>query len=315
MDSSDIGVCRADTAGRACIWQQAGVVRRRTCQLRYECPQCRFDRALRRVATENRTLAPGVTGPGAERAKIVFWKQKLRQLPASKRACVHHLKGRIAFRACTHDYRCGNCEFDQYFSDQYSVYTAVQPVALIDIDGVKIPQGYYLHAGHAWARLEENSTVRIGLDDFASRLLGPVDAIQPPLMGKAVGQGQAAIRVRRGTQQAQVRVPLSGVITAVNPQARKPSHCTRADAYANGWILQLHATRLRPELKNLMIAREAHSFLKREINGLYDLIETEAGIAAADGGFLGDDISGHVPLIGWQKLVRRFIDRQPVSAV
>ena len=81
------------------------------------------------------------------------------------------MKRRIGFRACTNEYLCGNCEFDQYFDDQYAVHAVVKPVDVLDIDGFKIPQGFYLHKGHTWVKIEKDQTVRVGLDDFALRML------------------------------------------------------------------------------------------------------------------------------------------------
>ena len=39
-----------------CIWMQAAVVRRKACEIDYQCQSCRFDQALGRVARENRKL-------------------------------------------------------------------------------------------------------------------------------------------------------------------------------------------------------------------------------------------------------------------
>ncbi len=111
-----------------CIWMQAGVVRRKGCGIDYRCEACRFDRAMGRVARENSKLRRQGRIPAGKRRKIVFWKDRLRELAAWNRPCLHHMKGRIDFRTCTHDYQCGNCEFDQYFSDQYMVHAVVRPV-------------------------------------------------------------------------------------------------------------------------------------------------------------------------------------------
>ena len=148
-----------------CVWKQAGVVRHKNCGIDYRCEACRFDRALRREARENSELKQQGKKPQGNRGQIVFWKDRLRELPQWKRPCLHHMKQRIDFRTCTHDYQCGNCEFDQYFSDQYMVHAMVQPVDVLDVKGFKVPHGYYLHRGHTWVKIEEGKTVRVGLDD------------------------------------------------------------------------------------------------------------------------------------------------------
>ena len=291
----------------SCIWMQAGVVRRKFCEIDYHCEACRFDRAMRHTARENsQKRQQGESLPG-KRGRIVYWKDRLRELPAWKQPCLHHMKSRIEFRACTHDYQCGNCEFDQYFSDQYTVHAVVQPVDVLDVKGFKLPHGYYLHRGHTWVKIEEDSTVRIGLDDFALRLLGPLDQIDAPLMGKEVKQDRDDILLSRSSNTARVQSPISGVVTDINPELREKGNLANQDPYTRGGVMRLHANSLRQDLKNLMIGEQASEFLDGEIDRLYEVIEEEAGPLAADGGYLGDDIFGNLPKTSWQKLTRLFL--------
>jgi glycine cleavage system H lipoate-binding protein len=290
-----------------CIWMQAGVVRRKVCEIDYQCETCRFDRAVGRVARENRALRQQNQVPTGRRRKIIFWKERLRELSIAQQPCLHHMKGRIDFRACTHDYQCGNCEFDQYFSDQYTVHAVVQPVDVLDIKGFKIPHGYYLHRGHSWVKIEEGSTVRIGLDDFALRLLGPLDRIETPLLGKELAQDRRDTLLARGSNTAHLQSPVSGVVTDINPELREKGNLANHDPYTQGWVMRLHTNNLRRDLKNLMIGDQAGAYLDAEINSLYQVIEEEAGPLAADGGYLGHDIYGNLPQTSWQKLTRMFL--------
>jgi len=292
----------------ACIWMQAGVVRRKLCEIDYHCEACRFDRAMRRTARENNQLRQKGEISKGKSGRIVYWKDRLRELPAWKQPCLHHMKGRIDFRACTHDYQCGNCEFDQYFSDQYTVHAVVRPVDVLDVKGFKLPHGYYLHRGHTWVKIEEGSTVRIGLDDFALRLLGPLDRVEAPLMGKHVKQDRDDILLSRSSNTARVQSPISGVVTDINPELRDKGSLANQDPYTRGWVMRLHSDNLRRDLKNLMIGEQAGEYLDDEIDRLYRVIEEEAGPLAADGGYLGDDIFGNLPKTSWQKLTRLFLN-------
>ena len=294
--------------GGACIWMQAGVIRRKACDIDYQCEVCRFDRAMRRVARENQKLRQQGKPLTGRRRKIVFWKDRLRALSAAQQPCLHHMKGRIDFRTCTHDYQCGNCEFDQYFSDQYTVHAVVKPVDVLDIKGFKIPHGYYLHRGHTWVKIEEGSTVRIGLDDFALRLLGPLDRIEAPLVGKELEQDRGDIKLERGPNMARLQSPVSGVVTDINPALREKGNLANQDPYTQGWVMRLHSDNLRRDLKNLMIGDQASAYLDEEIESLYQVIAEEAGPLTADGGYLGHDIYGNLPQTSWQKLTRIFLN-------
>ena len=293
--------------GKQCIWMQAGVVAKKFCRIDYQCALCNYDRAMRRIADENRQIRENGKIPGGKRGRIVFWKDKLRELPAWKQPCLHHMIGHIEFRACNHDYQCANCEFDQYFSDQLAVHAVVHPVDVLDIKGFKIPQGFYLHPGHTWVKIEEGSTVRVGLDDFAMRLLGPLDRIQAPLMGKELEQGRQDISLKREENDATLLSPVSGVVTDINPELREHGSRGKEDPYSEGWILRLHCANLRQDMKNLMIGEQASEYLDEEVERLYEVIEETAGPLAADGGYLGDDILGNLPQLGWQKITRMFL--------
>ena len=290
-----------------CIWMQSGVVRKKSCKLDFECRSCHFDTALHRIANENAALIRQGRAPQGKRGNIVTWQQKLAKQPPGKRPCIHHMKRRIEFKSCTHDYQCSNCEFDQYFQDEFVVHAVVKPVSTLDVQGFKIPQGYYLHPGHAWVKIEEDSEVRVGLDDFALKLMGPPDTIVPPLVGKAVTSNQAHIDLNRGENTARVLSPVSGVVTAVNPGVRKDGAQAAQNPYAGGWVLRIHATDLRADLKNLLIGNETEKFLEEEVAAVYRAVEDVAGPLAADGGFLGKDIYGSLPELGWENLAKRFL--------
>jgi glycine cleavage system H lipoate-binding protein len=217
------------------------------------------------------------------------------------------MKGRIAFRACNHEYRCGNCDFDQYFHDQYSVHAVVSPVDILDIKGFRVPQGYYVHRGHGWVKLEEDASVRVGIDEFALRVLGPLDRIEAPLLGKEVEQGRADIRLSRGKHQAKVLSPVSGIVTAINPKLREEGYMANQNPYSEGWVMSVHPKDLRMDLKNLIINTETGDFIGGEVERLYGVIEEVGGPLATDGGYLGSDIYGHMPELGWDRLTKMFL--------
>lgn len=290
-----------------CLWMQAGIVKRKACSIEYNCVSCKFDRALCRVSEENRRLTETGKTPHGKRGEIIFWKNRLNEMPVSKRPCIHSMKGYIDFRICTHEYHCSDCEFDQYFQDQYTVHAVLKPVDVMTVDGINIPQGFYVHPGHSWAKIEEGSFVRIGLDDFALRLLGPLDSIYTPLVGKEMKQGNADIYVSRGLNAAKVLSPVSGVVTDINPKLKGQGSLANAAPYTEGWVLRVHARNLREDLKNLMIGDESSAFVKEEVNRLYQVVEEVAGPLAADGGHLAEDIYGTMPEIGWERLTKSFL--------
>ena len=196
---------------------------------------------------------------------------------------------------------------NQYFDDQYSVYAVVSPVDVSSIKGFKVPQGYYFHRGHTWVKIEEALSIRIGIDDFALRMLGPLDRVIAPLLGKSVKQGRGDVEVFRGPHHAKVLSPVSGTITAVNSKLSHHGDLANRDPYSEGWVMIVHPENLRKDLKNLIIQAESRDFMDDQVELLYKEIEEVAGPLATDGGFLGNDIYGNMPQLGWDRLRINFL--------
>ncbi|MFO7560163.1 MAG: glycine cleavage system protein H [Desulfobacterales bacterium] len=307
MESAGLRI-RESNKPMQCVWMQAGVVRKKLCSMDFDCAACHFDKVMMRVSEENRRLRKKGLAPEGKRGGILFWKEKMKEQPLGQRPCLHYMKRRIQYRMCTNDYKCGNCDFDQYFLDQHTVHTVVKPIDVLDVQGFKIPQGYYLHRGHAWVKIEENAEVRIGLDDFALRMLGPLDEISAPLIGKKISREQKSILLKRKGHSAMVLSPVSGVVTALNTRLMSEGKKANSDPYTEGWVIRVHADNLRDDLKKLMIGGEAKDYLAGQIDQLYKVIEEEAGPLAADGGQLGYDIFGSLPDTSWDRLAVEFLE-------
>ncbi len=58
------------------------------------------------------------------------------------------------------------------------------------VAGFEVPENVRYHAGHTWALSESQELVRVGMDDFASKLIGKIESISLPQRGRWVRQGQ-----------------------------------------------------------------------------------------------------------------------------
>jgi len=76
------------------------------------------------------------------------------------------------------------------------------------------PQTLYYHQGHSWAK-PEDGLVKVGLDDFAQKLLGRPDSIELPLMGGKVKQGDIGWRMRIEGNIIEMLSPVSGEVMAL----------------------------------------------------------------------------------------------------
>ncbi|MCK7510490.1 MAG: hypothetical protein MZV70_44855 [Desulfobacterales bacterium] len=88
------------------------------------------------------------------------------------------------------------CDFDQFFEDVWSAKTAGAPADVQRIRRFAVPMDHYFHDGHTWARVESGGAIRVGMDDFALKLLGKADGFELPLMGKELNPGKPSWGLR-----------------------------------------------------------------------------------------------------------------------
>lgn len=290
-----------------CLWTQAGVVPQKKCRREFACTFCRFEKAMTRVCRNNEQLKENGLSPKGRTADFVYWTDRLLKMPVSKRPCIHHMKGHIDFKTCTKAYHCIDCEFEQYFYDQFKVHAVLKPVHFEDIHGISLPGGYYLHPGHTWIKIEDQGMVRMGIDDFSARLFGKFDGVSIPLMGKKLTRDQSALTLTREGREVSFVSPVNGVIVDVNPRISSTPGLINEAPYTDGWLVLLYCPALKQDLKRLLFMETSREFLDTTVNRLYAFLEEEAGIKAADGGTLVPDIFGNLPGTSWERLVTEFM--------
>jgi glycine cleavage system H lipoate-binding protein len=279
-------------AATPCLWMQAGVVKFKGCDNYYDCTSCKYDHAM------DQKVAKG---------KQISWQEAMKRRPDLDRVCRHSLTGRIEKRMCAYDYECGKCDFDQYFEDVWTTKAKAFPAEMQQVKGFDIPMGYYFHNGHAWARIESGGYIRVGLDDFALKVLGEADALDLPLIGKELDQSKAGWGLKRKDNLADVLSPVDGVIMEVNSKVRENPRLANNEPYGDGWLFMVRTPDVKGTMKKLMVDQDSLSWINTEVNQLETMIEEVAGPLAADGGYLADDIYGNLPDLGWKNLTQKFL--------
>jgi len=275
-----------------CLWMQSGVVKFKNCDNYYDCTSCKYDHAM---------------GQKAAKGKQISWQAAMKRLPDLDRVCRHSLTGRIEKRMCAYDYECGKCDFDQYFEDVWTVKAKALPAVMQQVRGFDVPMGYYFHNGHSWARIESGGFIRVGLDDFALKVLGQADALDLPLIGKELDQSKVGWGLKRKNNLADVLSPVDGVIMEVNSKVRENPKLANNEPYGEGWLFMVRTPDVKATMKKLIVDQDSLSWINEEVNQLETMIEEVAGPLAADGGYLADDIYGNLPDLGWKNLTQKFL--------
>ncbi len=176
-----------------------------------------------------------------------------------------------------------------------------------EVFGFQVPmEDYYLHRGHAWAVLEGDARVRVGLDDFSQKLLGPADEVRLPDIGKVYYQDHLCLALFREGKKASFEAPVDGAIEEVNPKVRQTPSLVHDDPYGEGWLFKVKPVNLRRNLENLLCGEEAAIWINQESQRLLNLMDTRAGIILPDGGAIIDDVYGNYQELGWRPLVQEF---------
>lgn len=283
---------KAAKTANPCIWMQAGVVEFKNCNNFYDCPACKYDLGMQKRV---------------EAKKQNSWQDAMRKRPGLERICRHTLTNRIEKRACAYDYECAKCDFDQFFEDVWTAKVKSLPNEVQQVKGFDVPMGYYFHNGHTWVRIESGGYIRIGLDDFALKVLGKADALDLPNLGKELDADKVGWGFSRKGNLADVLSPVNGVIMEVNSKIRENPEQANREPYGGGWLFMVRTPDIKKAAKKLMDDKASLGWMNGEVNKLESMIEETAGPLAADGGFLTDDIYGKLPDLGWNNLIKTFL--------
>jgi glycine cleavage system H lipoate-binding protein len=179
-----------------------------------------------------------------------------------------------------------------------------------DVFGFQVPmENYYLHQGHAWALLESDDRVRVGLDDFSQKLLGPAEEVRLPEIGKVYYQDHLCMALFRQGKRASFEAPVDGPIEVINPKIRQNPSLIHDDPYGEGWLFKVKPVNLRLNLQNLLYGEAAVTWINDESHRLLNLMDTRAGVILPDGGAIVDDVYGSYTELSWRPLVQEFFLR------
>jgi len=189
-----------------------------------------------------------------------------------------------------------------------------QPQVVLSSESFILPRGYFFSKAHTWLELLFYGKVYVGVDDFISKVLGKVDAIEILPLGEKVKKGEPIFKIKQGARELTFLSPVTGKITAINPNILESPETILKDPYLNGWILMIEPEDVASEVKNLLIGSEASRWLKNEIKRFREFISREAPKFSptleptlADGGLVIKGVLQNVDEKTWEKFEKEFI--------
>ena len=174
------------------------------------------------------------------------------------------------------------------------------------VSGFKVPENVRYHAGHTWALSESNDLVRVGMDDFASKLIGKIESIALPQRGRWVRQGQKLWTIFRDGKSVDMVSPIEGTVSDINESAIKNPEVMRTDPYGEGWLLKVQAPDAKINFRNLLNGSLARWWTEESASRLHRKVPALVGALAQDGGVAVDNVGAQIPDSDWTALTKEF---------
>lgn len=176
-----------------------------------------------------------------------------------------------------------------------------------EIRGFRLRTDYFYHPRHTWlaASRDIEGEVRLGIDDFAQRLIGTIDRVSIPPKGTALKENRVGFLLHSRHGTVKLMAPADGVIHAFNPKIEASPALINRDPYNEGWVLSMRLT--GDGLKGLYSGRSAERWLDWEGERLKRICAADLGQTATDGGELMPDFGERLSEAQWIRLVNQFI--------
>jgi glycine cleavage system H protein len=94
---------------------------------------------------------------------------------------------------------------------------------------------------HEWVRSpgEVDSSVRIGITDYAQEALGDIVYVSLPEVGDEVESGSAVGELESTKSVSDIYAPLTGKVVARNEALDGTPELVNSDPYGEGWLLEI----------------------------------------------------------------------------
>ncbi|MCP5106024.1 MAG: glycine cleavage system protein H [bacterium] len=289
---------------RKCIWMDAGVVSYKLCTNQFQCNICEFDLAMSNRAAKSKMEAQENRAVPGHKKEIAEWMEEFKHLPADQRKCRYMLSGDVAHKICPNSFRCGDCTFDQMMQDRVQPRLERDAGTFTKIAGFNLNENFYYFRNHTWLRLERNGKYRIGIDDFARRLIGKTSGVALPPLGRNLEMEEYSWTINHDYHDLEFFSPLDGVVDSVNYGLLENTRLLTDEPYGDGWLMTVEPKNIGKSNRNFLKGEEARSWMVEEANLLSKSISSHAGVTMHDGASLVEDISGHLDREKWLEIVK-----------
>ena len=135
----------------------------------------------------------------------------------------------------------------------------------MELEGYVLPDELYYHEEHSWARVEEDGTVTVGMNDFFQKEAGDIVFVDMPEEDDEVEQGEVCGKIQSRKWIGKLCSPLSGEIFEINEELEDEVTFINTDPYGAGWIFKMNASNLEEEKAGLYHGESVVKWISEEI--------------------------------------------------
>ncbi len=104
---------------------------------------------------------------------------------------------------------------------------------------MNVPEDLLYTDEHEWIRKVGDTTVRVGITDYAQDQLGDVVYVELPETGKQVAKDDLVVEIESTKSVGEVYAPFAGTITSVNEAVGETPELVNSSPYEEGWLVEI----------------------------------------------------------------------------
>ena len=117
---------------------------------------------------------------------------------------------------------------------------------------MNVPNDLLYTSDHEWVSVEGN-VATIGITDFAQNELGDIVFVEFPELNSTLEKGQSIGSIEAVKTVADLYMPISGIVIAVNENLDKNPEAVNDTPYGDGWMVKIEIAN-QDEISDLLAA-------------------------------------------------------------
>lgn len=180
----------------------------------------------------------------------------------------------------------------------------------------RIPAGVLFDATHTWSFLDTNGLVRVGIDDFLSKLAGPLKAVLHKPVGSTIKRGEPFMSLQSGSRKLVLPAPVSGQIQEIATGDQRVVIPDDGSSLEQEWLAMIKPSNWENDQSKLLPGYRLGAWMREEYTRFRDFLAfasqkygpTAQPVILQDGGELAPEVMTELNNDIWKEFQSEFID-------